>query len=135
MLNPSTADATKNDPTIRRCIGFAQGWGFGRLEVVNLFAYRVSQPQRLWQVSDPIGPENDGYVLRAVQASEMAIAAWGQWGGWQNRDRGVLQLIAQTQLYCLGKTQAGYPRHPLYLKKDLRYMPYVAQDVLSVAKV
>ncbi len=66
MLNPSTADAAKDDPTIRRCASFARSWGYGSLEVVNLFAYRASEPKRLRQTPDPIGPANDDYLVDAA---------------------------------------------------------------------
>jgi hypothetical protein len=77
MLNPSTADAEKFDPTVRRCFGFARDWGFGGLEVVNLFALRSTYPEQLKKVSDPVGPENDAVIRRAVKAADLVVASWG----------------------------------------------------------
>ncbi|HEY9643243.1 MAG TPA: DUF1643 domain-containing protein [Coleofasciculaceae cyanobacterium] len=116
MLNPSTADDQNNDPTIRRCIRFAQAWGYGSLEVVNLFALRATHPQQLRQVEDPVGVECDRYILQAVRAAESTVIAWGNWGRLQNRDRAVLALLSSANVHCLGVNQSGQPRHPLYLK-------------------
>jgi hypothetical protein len=118
MLNPSTADATSNDPTIRRCIGFAQAWGFGSLEVVNLFAYRATRWLDLRNAADPIGAENDRYLLDMAQKAHTLVLAWGNSGQWQNRHQTVIRLLGdRAPLYCLGTTQSGYPQHPLYLPK------------------
>ncbi len=116
MLNPSRADASINDPTITRCINFANSWGYGRLEVVNLFAYRTSQPSLLKQVAEPIGKDNDSYILKTAHNSDQVILAWGNHGAWQKQDLYVLQLLKNhTHLYCFGVTKKGCPRHPLYL--------------------
>ncbi|MDJ0680944.1 MAG: DUF1643 domain-containing protein [Xenococcaceae cyanobacterium MO_167.B52] len=116
MLNPSRADASLNDPTITRCINFANSWGYGRLEVVNLFAYRTSQPSLLKQVAEPIGKDNDSYILKTAHNSDQVILAWGNHGAWQKQDLYVLQLLKNhTHLYCFGVTKKGCPRHPLYL--------------------
>jgi len=120
MLNPSQADDTVDDPTIRRCIGFARSWGYGGMEVVNLFAYRTAHPKNLRQVQDPIGQENDRYLESLGQRVERIILAWGNWGRLMERDRVVWSLLAQHQnLYCLGLTKLQQPCHPLYLKKTV----------------
>jgi hypothetical protein len=93
MLNPSTADATADDPTIRRCIRFAQVWGYGSLEVVNLFAYRATHLKDLRGAVDPIGEENDRYLQNAVQRVQTVLLAWGNWGSLQNRSATVMQLL------------------------------------------
>ena len=93
MLNPSRADAEFNDPTITRCINFAQAWGYGRLEVVNLFAYRTAHPSLLKQAAKPVGSNNDQYVLTTVQHSEQVILAWGNHGTWQQQDLHILELL------------------------------------------
>jgi hypothetical protein len=80
MLNPSRADATHNDPTIRRCIGFAKDWGFGSTEIVNLFAYQPPHPQLLLKIADSIGCDNDHYLVQASQRSRLLVLAWGNWG-------------------------------------------------------
>lgn len=117
MLNPSTADERRDDPTIRRCIGFAKRWGFRGIIAVNLFAFRASEPNLLRKAADPIGPENDRYITRAARESNLFICAWGLHGALRERDREVLsRLLNTTKLCCLGTTAGGYPRHPLLLR-------------------
>lgn len=119
MCNPSTADEAIDDPTIRRCIGFARHWGFGSLSVVNLFAYRSSSPQDLLKVADPIGPENTKYLLQAVAQAACCVVAWGSVGRYLGRDRAVVSLLSDGgyHLDCLGRNQDGSPKHPLYIRK------------------
>ncbi len=125
MLNPSRADAKINDPTITRCIKFAQDCGYGRLEVVNLFAYRTPHPSLLKQAAEPIGKDNEQYVLETVEWSECVILAWGNNGTWQQQDLYVLQLLKNyTHLYCFGITKKGCPRHPLYLPSNTKPQRY-----------
>ncbi|GAB4455936.1 MAG: DUF1643 domain-containing protein [Armatimonadaceae bacterium] len=124
MLNPSTADAEHDDPTIRRCIGFSQRWGYGSLEVVNLFAYRATLPANLFAAPDPIGPENDRFLCQAVAQAHRVVAAWGVHGARSNRAASVLPLLGT--VYCLGCTQSGEPRHPLYLPADTTPHIFVA---------
>lgn len=117
MLNPSRADGAIDDPTIRRCIRFAQSWGYGGLEVANLFAYRTANPNELRQVIDPIGIENDVYLRSLPHRVDQVIVAWGNWGTWQRRDQVVLKLFnTSTKLHCLALTKTGQPKHPLYLR-------------------
>src|SRR5689334_17759017 len=114
MLNPSTADAERNDPTIRRCLGYAMRWGFGSLEAVNLFSYRSTKPQNLKTAADPIGPYNDDRLLEAVQRADQVLLAWGNWGSLLNRGEAVLSILSgKAPLYCLGQTRSGHPLHPL----------------------
>ena len=115
MLNPSTADAEIDDPTIRRCKSFAQREGCSTLEVVNLYAYRATDPKQLWQVFDPIGPENDRYISEAVARADVVIAAWGAHAK-RLRAKSVARHIPDA--FALGFTIQGVPRHPLYLKSD-----------------
>ncbi len=122
MLNPSTADAEMDDPTIRRCIGFARRWGFQELKVGNLFALRATDPRELKRVSDPIGPENDRYLMHMSGSADAVIAAWGAHGIYRNRSQHVLGLLEGT-VECLGLTKQGYPRHPLYLRADAAREP------------
>lgn len=125
MLNPSRADATTDDPTIRRCISFAQSWGYGSLEVVNLFAYRASKPAELKKAIDPIGSENDYYLEKAIKSADKIIVAWGNYGNFRNRCREVFDLLTSfDKLYCLGITKRGYPRHPLYVKTNAKLVYY-----------
>ncbi|WOB42127.1 DUF1643 domain-containing protein [Thermoleptolyngbya oregonensis NK1-22] len=127
MLNPSTADAERNDPTIRRCIGLAKAWGYGGLEVVNLFAYRATRPQDLKRVDDPIGEAGDRPLIAAAEQAAQIILAWGNGGALYQRDRAVLALLSGYPLHCLGLTQQQQPRHPLYVPSGtvpIRYSPH-----------
>lgn len=131
MLNPSTADATQDDRTIRRCMGFAQRWGCGLLMVSNLFAFRATEPYRLGLVADPVGPQNHDYVIgaacRARESGGLVVAAWGAHGGRDDQDRRVMSLLTETlgiPVMCLGTTVLGFPRHPLYLPKDTALVPF-----------
>lgn len=120
MLNGSTADAENDDPTLRRCIGFAKSWGYGSLEVVNLFGYRTTLPSELKQADDPVGPDNDKYILEAVNKAKTVIFAWGVHGQHRARDIQVIRMLNARGIMamCLGTTKEGHPRHPLYLRGD-----------------
>jgi hypothetical protein len=127
MLNPSTADALKADPTIRRCTGFARRERAGGLVVVNLFALRATNPQRLRDHEAPVGPCNDAFIRQAVRVSGgRVVAAWGAAGVEHGRDRQVLTMLhrARASVQCLGVTATGQPRHPLYLAGDVPLRPY-----------
>ena len=117
-LNPSTADATIDDPTIRRCMRFAQDWGYSALSVRNLFAFRATSPHALLTGADPIGPSGDAELLAGLTADRVVVA-WGASVPF-NRDKTVLALFAthfpQKELWCLGRTKGGMPRHPLYVR-------------------
>lgn len=133
MLNPSTADETRNDPTIRRCINFSKMWGAGRLVVVNLYAMRATRPAKLLHVDDPVGPENDQYIRRHITAPQttMVIAAWGEYVDRLTVKTGRLDIertahVAHKPVCCLGWTKSGAPRHPLYMKADTEPKPYGA---------
>ena len=118
MLNPSTADAQQDDPTMRRVIRFSRDWGYGSLEVVNLFALRSLSPAALAGTDgDPVGPENDGYIARAVRGASCVVAAWGRRGGFRGRDLEVLRILERERKapVCLERTTHGHPRHPLYV--------------------
>lgn len=121
-LNPSTADEIKNDPTIRRCIDFAKAWGFGRLIMMNLFAIRGTDPKILKEVADPIGIENDNYLVEMAKKAQLIIGAWGTLGTFMNRSSEVKELIPEIK--CLGVTQNNQPKHPLYLKKGTKWMDW-----------
>lgn len=124
MLNPSTADAWVDDSTIRRCIGFAQRWGFQRLAVGNLFAWRATDPAELREASDPVGPENDYHLTEMSMAAEVTIAAWGGHGSYRDRWREVLPFLCDVE--HLGLTKGGHPKHPLYLRNDVARVPMSA---------
>lgn len=120
MLNPSTADSSVNDPTINRCIAYAKNWGYGSLEVVNLFAYRATKPIKLRGALDPIGEENNQHILNALTRSEKVIPAWGINGTLLNRDKDVIELLRQNDapVFALQLTKDGHPRHPLFVKAN-----------------
>lgn len=120
-LNPSTADETKDDPTIRRCIGFAKAWGFGAFCMTNLFAYRLTDSKQLPKAITPIGDENDSHVLAIAARADLVIAAWGTDEFQQSRAEAVRKMLGP--LTCLKKSESGRPYHPLYLRKDLTPIP------------
>ncbi len=124
MLNPSTADATADDPTIRRCIGFAKSWGCGSLSIVNLFAYRSKCPKELKLVPDPIGLYNFHFIQMTSQQAAITVAAWGMHGGQLHQDKLVLSMLKNPQ--CLGLTAAGHPKHPLYVPGNTQLRPYLS---------
>lgn len=115
-LNPSTADETQDDPTIRRCIGFAKAWGFGGLYMLNLFAYRATSPKDLKKAANPTGPENDNYLSMYLHKEGLNIACWGNHGRYLNRAAEVISLLGESNLSVLGMTKMGQPKHPLYIK-------------------
>lgn len=119
-LNPSTADETNDDPTIRKCVGYAKRWGYGSLCMVNLFAFRATQPKDMLAAADPIGPENDATLKRLATDAGIIIAAWGNHGGHLGRDKAVMAMLPE--LHCLKRNKDGSPAHPLYLRGDA--MPY-----------
>jgi hypothetical protein len=133
MLNPSTADGTTDDATIRRCIGYAQREQCGGIVVVNLFAWRATDPRELVRQPDPVGPANDLSIVRELQSHDGPVVLG--WGGLRMplvpRALDVARLIeryATGPVCCLGKTAAGWPRHPLYLAKSTPLEPWQAPD-------
>lgn len=127
-LNPSTADETEDDPTIRRCIAFARSWGYSGLCMTNLFAFRATQPADMRAAADPVGPDNDDWLRDAGSAAAVVVAAWGCHGVHQGRDAIVRALLPR--LHYLRLTKDGHPGHPLYLPKTLRPVPWRRSDDL-----
>lgn len=125
-LNPSTADEVKNDPTIRKCLYFAFHWGFQWLCMTNIFAFRATDPEVMKAHSDPIGPENDRYLLEVAKEADLIIAAWGVHG--EHLNRGMQIRSAIPNLQCLGINSGGTPKHPLYLRSTVTPMPYALPD-------
>ncbi len=121
MLNPSTATEQHTDPTVERTLRFARAWGCGSSEVVNVFAYRATDPSKLKQVADPVGPGNDDAIVAAAQAADIVIAAWGVHAKLGGRDGAVLNLLAaaDVKLHRLRLTKDGHPGHPLYMPGNL----------------
>jgi hypothetical protein len=116
-LNPSTADEVHDDPTIRRCVGYARGWGFGGLVVTNLFAWRSTDPAALREVEDPVGPGNDAVLIDEAASACIVLVGWGALGGLGSRGSAVRRLLGDRGVFCLGITKGGEPRHPLYLRR------------------
>lgn len=123
MLNPSTADGEQDDPTIRKCVGFAKRWNYGGIVVVNLFAYRSTEPAALGLVVDPVGPENDCHIREQAGRAQAVIAAWGAKDSTLVKARAahVMGLLSArtTPVYALRLTKKGWPEHPLYVPYEV----------------
>ncbi len=155
MLNPSTADYARDDPTVRKCVAFARLWQCGELIVVNLFAYRATDPKAMLRAEDPVGPENMGHVeWAALQANGSSggeprtgaardfsrgpggsspgeppgpvVCAWGAHGFHLDQDMKIMALLRALGVrpMCLGVTDGGHPKHPLYIGRDIELEPY-----------
>lgn len=128
MLNPSTADADLDDPTVRRCVGFARAWGCGGVDVRNLFALRATDPRELRASRDPVGPDNDALHLGDLPARSLpgpVVAAWGTHGILMGRCYRVATDLKRRGVdwQCLGLTKGGHPRHPLYVAASQPLLP------------
>ncbi len=151
-LNPSSADGRRDDPTLRRLQGFARGWGYGGLEVVNLFSRCAASPALLRRCADPVGSETDLWIRRRLRAHRLRDnrsapgfsvdpapiwLGWGNGGAWRGRDHEVLRLLAEEggaaaggrPLAAIGLTGVGQPRHPLYAPAAARLVPFEAAAV------
>ncbi|GEL93700.1 DUF1643 domain-containing protein [Cellulomonas composti] len=131
MLNPSTADDATDDPTIRRCVEFARRWGLDGIVVVNLYAWRATNPRELAARArggcDIVGPENDAHIVAAIrEAAGPVIAAWGAQSRIDSRVEDVLALPGMQTVHHLGLTKSGAPRHPLYVRGDTPLTPWLA---------
>jgi hypothetical protein len=134
-LNPSTADEVIDDPTIRRCKAFARDWGFGTYRMLNLYAWRSTDPRALAKVPDPIGPENDAHLIDGTSDADVVICAWGT-NALGNRAEDVVAMLrgknaggVMRRLHCLRLTKNGAPSHPLYLPGDLKPIPFTQRTV------
>lgn len=136
-LNPSTADETQDDPTVRRCIGFARSWGFERMVMLNLFALRSTDPRALRKHPDPVGPLNDEWLIEETRKADMVVCAWGTNGAFipQGKHAAMLRCdfmhlrlasLVPEKLRVLGLTKGGHPKHPLYLRADTEPVPWTA---------
>ena len=122
-LNPSTADETQDDPTIRRCIAFARSWGYASVCVTNLFALRATHPRDLLADAAPVGPRNDHHIRNIARNAQLIVAAWGMHGAHLGRAAKAKKLLPK--LHYLRLTKAGEPGHPLYLPSGLVALPLV----------
>jgi len=122
MLNPSTADEVKLDPTCSRARDYAERWGFGSLYVTNVFAWRATDPDDMKAAKDPVGPDNDAAIVKAAADSALVVCAWGNHGTHRERSRKILQILRQENiaLHALRVNANGEPAHPLYLPGSLR---------------
>lgn len=125
-LNPSTADEQKLDPTLRRVRSFTMDAGFNGFVMLNLFAYRATDPEELQHAMNPVGWDNDAVILEWAKRSQVMVCAWGSYHGHISRWRKVVDMVlaAGTKLYALGTNQDGMPKHPLYLKKGEKLFPW-----------
>ncbi len=133
MLNPSTADGTEDDPTIRRCIGFAKRDGFGGISVKNVFALRATDPRELDSHPDPVGPDNEAHLLGARDVSLMTrlVVAWGNRRPprhLRSAYRQAATICTMRMAYCLGMNRNGDPKHPLYLPLDAHLVRWVMPE-------
>tara|TARA_R110002126_G_scaffold161549_12_gene309408 strand:+ start:3079 stop:3555 length:477 start_codon:yes stop_codon:yes gene_type:complete len=117
-LNPSTADESANDPTLTRCIRYAQSWGYGGVCMANIFAFRATDPKVMMSVPDPVGADNDRWLLELSQSAGLVVAAWGNTGRYMGRSDHVRNLIPN--LHCLKLNKSGEPAHPLYQKTQIQ---------------
>ncbi|MSQ59947.1 MAG: DUF1643 domain-containing protein [Betaproteobacteria bacterium] len=128
MLNPSTADEFKLDPTCARARDYAERWGFGALIVTNVFAWRATDPKALREVSDPVGRGNDRAIVRAAKEAALVVAAWGNHGALLNRSVHVMSLLGKNDIApkALRINGSGEPAHPLYLSSRLAPVAFLA---------
>lgn len=129
MLNPSTADAERDDPTVRRCIHLSRAWRYGAMSIVNLFALRSTDPCSLASAPDPVGPDNDRIIDRVVKGADAALLAWGdsiRHASPRHNSRAALvteRLMRLAHLFTLGRTTKGNPRHPLFVPRTAQLIP------------
>ena len=119
-LNPSTADEFQLDPTLTRIKGFSESFGFNCFYMLNIFAFRATDPKVMKMENDPTGPENDRWLKETADKCELIVACWGGHGKHNGRSDKVIALLSAhgKKLHCLAKTKEGYPGHPLYLPGD-----------------
>lgn len=132
-LNPSTADEEQDDPTIRRCMDFAKRWGHEGIVMLNLFAFRATDPRVMKRAADPIGPENDAAIQRFTRLSRVNIVCWGAHGKHIGRGQQVISLC-HGGLGCFGVTKHGHPKHPLYLPADTMIVPFSTERTPNDAR-
>ena len=120
MLNPSTADEVKLDPTCSRARNYAEAWGYGALIVTNVFGFRSTDPLLMKKEKDPVGPGNDAAIIRAAKEADLVVCAWGNHGAHQERSRRIRELLQGHKLHTLRVNANGEPAHPLYLPSRLK---------------
>ena len=123
-LNPSSADETEDDPTLRRCVNFAKSWGFGKCVILNLFAYRATDPDELKKQDKPVGYKNNYHIKAQSSLADLVVVAWGNHGSFLERDKKVLKLFKDIPIKCFQVTAKGQPAHPLYQSKTVQLINY-----------
>jgi len=131
-LNPSTADETKNDPTVSRCINYAKRWGFQSMHMLNIFAFRATDPKAMLRATDPVGDCNDEWIENVCKDAHMIVLCWGQHGHYLDRGKEVMESLRKLgkPLHYLKACKNGMPGHPLYLPADLKPKPYIVESQL-----
>lgn len=126
MLNPSTADEFKLDPTCARARDYAERWGYGSLIVTNVFGWRATDPAAMKAVEDPVGKGNDRAIVEAAKQSALVVCAWGNHAAHRERSKEVVQLLRKAGVvpHALRINSGGEPAHPLYLPGNLCATPW-----------
>jgi hypothetical protein len=123
-LNPSTADEHQLDPTLRRIRDFSAAWGYAFFVMLNLFAWRATDPAAMKVVPDPVGPDNDRWIAQWSAQVDRVVLGWGEHGAHLGRDQQVLALLDRRRIYCLGRNASGQPKHPLYVSRKAVAVPF-----------
>lgn len=124
-LNPSTADETNDDPTIRRCISFAKTWGLGGYLMLNAFSFRATDPEVMKAQETPNDPSNNGFLIDGCRGAGLVLCGWGVHGTFKDREKELKELLKPFNPQCLGFTKGGQPKHPLYIKGTTKPVPFV----------
>lgn len=121
-LNPSTADETRNDPTVRRCINYAKMWGYGKMFMLNIFGFRATDPKVMKAEKSPVGPDNMQKIMDTVKECDLVVGCWGSHGVHSEQGRLVWDVLNSegVKVHTFGVTKSGHPKHPLYLSKNLK---------------
>lgn len=130
-LNPSTANETVNDPTVRRCINFARKWGYGGIYMLNIFAYRATDPSEMKKQEHLDLQDNIEKIVEVARECDLVVGCWGVHGSFMGQGKKVVEVLGKNgiKLYCLGITKDGHPKHPLYLRGDLK--PVLFEEALD----
>ena len=127
-LNPSTANQFRDDPTIRRCINYSMQWGFGKLIMVNLFAFRATNPSTMKADNHPVGKYNIKYINSACRQADLIIAAWGNHGFYNKQSETICRYLHDRPVKCFEITKRGQPVHPLYQRNDAKLIAFTSSE-------
>lgn len=133
-LNPSTADENIDDPTVKKCMKYCMRWGYGTFYMLNLFAFRATNPKEMLSQDDPIGPENDKAIHIVAIHAHLVVVAWGVHGAHRQRDEQVLDMLKDRDVACLRTTKDVMPKHPLYCRDDCQLFGYRKNEVYLLDK-